>query len=83
MKPVGWRNESARHSLASRGMKSSGRYGNVPTKHRKEGYEVYLSGVYQGFTKDLEEAKDYADQIGGRVVESKNRRKIIYDSRKR
>ena len=76
-KPPGWRNESARHSLAARGVRS----GYVPPKYRKEGYEVYLNGVYQGFTKDLEEAKVYADQIGGRVVESKNRRKILYSAK--
>ena len=73
----GWHNEPARHSLAARGVRS----GYVPPKYRKEGYEVYLNGVYQGFTKDLEEAKVYADQIGGRVVGSKNRRKILYRAR--
>jgi len=76
-KPQGWRNEPARHSLAARGVRS----GYVPPKYRKEGYEVYLNGVYQGFTKDLEEAKVYADQIGGRVVGSKNRRKILYSAK--
>lgn len=70
----GWHNEPQRHSLAARGIKT----GYVPPKYRKEGYEVYLNGVYQGFTKDIEEAKEYADQIGGRVVGSKNRRKILY-----
>ena len=75
----GWHGESQRHSLAARGVRS----GYVPPKYRKEGYEVYLNGVYQGFTRDLEEAKVYADLMGGRVVGSKNRRKIIYDSRQR
>ncbi len=76
-KPPGWRNEPARHALAARGVRS----GYVPPKYRKEGYEVYLNGVYQGFTKDLEEAKEYADLMGGRVVASKNRKKILYSAR--
>lgn len=75
-KPQGWRNESARHSLAARGISTD----YVPPKYRKKGYEVYLNGVYQGFTKDREEAEEVADQIGGCVVDSKNRRKILYRS---
>jgi len=74
MNMKGWHNESQRHSLAARGIKT----GNVPVKYRKKGYEVYVKGVYHGFTKDLEEAAIEAERLGGKVVSSTNRRKIIY-----
>ena len=72
----GWHRESQRHALAARGIRT----GNVPTKYRKKGYEVYVNGVYQGFTEDQEQAEEFADRSGGIVVDSKNRRKIIYRS---
>ena len=71
----GWHNEPMRHSLAARGHKT------VPPRYRKPGYEVYKNGVYQGFTSDLDEAKDFADEHGGQVVDAKNRRKILYRAR--
>lgn len=73
----GWHREPQRHALAARGIRT----GNVPTKYRKPGYEVYVNGVYQGFTQDLEDARDFADQHGGNVVDAKNRRKVLYRSR--
>jgi len=68
----GWHNESMRHSLAARGHKT------VPVKYRKKGYEVFINGVYQGFAESREETEDYVDQYGGQVVNSMDRRKILY-----
>ncbi len=70
----GWHGEPQRHSLAARGVRS----GYVPVKYRKKGYEVYVDGVYQGFTENREEAEEVADEVGGDVVHSMDRRKVLY-----
>jgi len=76
----GWHNEPQRHSLAARGIRSSGRFDDVPTKRRK-GYEIYRDGVYQGFTESRDEADDWVDEFGGQVVHSRNRKIVLHRGR--
>ena len=55
----------------------------VPSKYRKSGFEVYsVDDVYEGFTTDFDEAVEHCEEIGGKVVDAKNRRRILRDCRR-
>lgn len=53
-------------------------YGDL--RGREIGYEIYKDGTYEGFTENFEEAKEHADEVGGVIKLSTDRRKVIYKS---
>ena len=67
--------------------------GDVPVKHRKKGFEAYeISNgdkVYAGLTPDFEKAKEYCQMVKEEqgidcvVVDSRNRAKHLFDTRRK